>query len=77
MSTAKGFAVVTAGQINVATISPHRRAAIVNWLVVARCLPVRDNCTDEQIEGAWRRYRRSDDHLHEVDITIGLMADKS
>lgn len=76
MSTAKGFAVVTNGQINVATISEHRRAAIVNWLVVARSLPVRDDCTDKQIEDAWRRYRSDADALHEVDISIGPVADK-
>lgn len=50
---AKGWAVYDNGQINVATVSPKRRGAIVNWLVAERALMIFNENTDEEIEEIW------------------------
>ena len=53
MSVAVGFAVVQGGVIDVRTVSPTRRGALVNWLVVAVGLAVRSDWSDYAIERAW------------------------
>ena len=51
---AEAYAVIENDKIDVRTVSPTRRAAIVNWLVVNRgCLILRTT-TDEGIEDLWK-----------------------
>jgi hypothetical protein len=57
MSNAEGWAIIENGRINVRTVSPTRRAAIVNFLVVERGILVMDSATDEQIEQKWKQMR--------------------
>ena len=50
----KAYAVIDGNGINVRTISPARRSAIVNWLVVHKHCPIYQTTTDEQIEEMWK-----------------------
>lgn len=64
---AYGWAVVGAGingEIDVRTVSPERRGAIVNWLVVTGNVFVRSDHTDEQIERMW------DDRRFKADVRV-------
>jgi len=54
---AGGWAVVQDGEINVRTVSPDRRGAIVNWLVAEAHRFVSAHDTDEEIEDRWERDR--------------------
>jgi len=49
----RGWAVIDGGKINVCTVSDTRRAAIVNWLIVQKCVMVLASTTDEEIERLW------------------------
>lgn len=51
-STARGWAVVDDGLIDVRTVSLTRRAAIVNWLVTHGVV-IGSTYSDEQIEALW------------------------
>lgn len=54
MNTVEGWAVIgRTGGISVRTVSPTRRAAIVNWLLTDKGLLATDVATDEQIERQW------------------------
>lgn len=48
-----GFAVVDDLGVNVNTVADTRRAAIVNWLVVAKRCEVLNSFSDRQIEHMW------------------------
>jgi len=61
---AEGWAVVEDGEIDMRTVSPHRRAAIVNWLVVGPGIPVWDDMDDESI------YRLFDIHKGPTTKTV-------
>jgi hypothetical protein len=51
----KGWAAVDPnGEVVIATVSPTRRAAIVNFLVARKNLMVYSADTDEDIEVKWR-----------------------
>lgn len=63
---ARGFAIATAGVIDVSTVSPHRRAAIVNWLHPRQ--PVGFGASEIEIERAWRELRTAEDECIEVEI---------
>lgn len=52
---AKGWAVIDDRGLNVKTVSPTKRAAIVNWLTLTT-LPIREDHTDEEIEYLFERY---------------------
>lgn len=54
---AEGYAVMREGKIDIRTVSPTRRAAIVNDLVVNCACPVFAKTTDAQIEDLWREHR--------------------
>lgn len=45
------------GTINVRTVSPTRRAAIVNWLCTERGMLATHIATDSSIEAAWVHHR--------------------
>ncbi len=49
---ATGYAVVCDSEIDMRTVSPTRRAAIVNWLYV-HGIPLYCSTTDEEIEAFW------------------------
>lgn len=56
MSATTGWAVVSAaGEIDVATVSPSRRAAIVNWLFMRAGREITRYHLDDQIEGWWQK----------------------
>lgn len=50
---AEGWAVIDCTRIDVSTVSPTRRAAIVNWLVTRAGRFISTSTTDEQIEAYW------------------------
>ncbi len=49
---ATGYAVVCNSEIDMRTVGPTRRAAIVNWLYI-HGLPLYRLTTDEEIEAFW------------------------
>lgn len=54
----EGWGVVDADGLNVATVSPTRRGAIVNWLFVVAKRMVLDRYTDTKIEEMMGRVLR-------------------
>lgn len=42
--------------LDVRTVSPTRRAAIINWLVVVAGILVTSNHNDDQINAMWEAY---------------------
>ena len=54
---AKGWAVIEYGEINVRSISPTRRAAIVNWLCTEASAVLSNAATDIEIEELWATKR--------------------
>jgi hypothetical protein len=74
MPEARGWAVVQNGELLVKTVSPTRRAAIVNWLVVEGGLFVQDAWSDAMIETAWEHaHSFKNAELAEVTIRAGVM----
>lgn len=65
---AKGWAIVERGVISVRSVSPTRRAAIVNFLIVSRTITVHNGMSDEFIEQLWNKHRHDAEPL-EVTIT--------
>jgi len=49
----EAWAVIDNGGINIRSVSPTRRAALVNWLVVERQLQATIFATDDDIERMW------------------------
>ena len=47
------YAVILNNEIDLKTVSPTRRAAIVNWLVVNMLCPIYTTTTDAQVEQMW------------------------
>lgn len=57
--TREAWAVVDNGGINIRSVSPTRRAALVNWLVTERQLQATIFATDEDIERTWEANKGS------------------
>lgn len=54
MTTAKGWAVIKHGLIDMKTVADTRRAAIVNWLYLEGTMVYRWT-TDDEIDDMWER----------------------
>lgn len=69
--SAAGWAVVDGERLDVRTVSPTRRAAIVNWLVTTAQENVYAWETDERIDARWERViaLRRGVTVREVSIT--------
>jgi hypothetical protein len=63
-----GFAVVSFGKIDVTTVSPTRRGALVNWLVTSARVPIFQWTSDDEIETSWRQICGRDHQCAEVAI---------
>lgn len=50
-----GWAVIEDNEIDVATISPNRRSAIVNWLIVHHGIRLTVDTPDNEIERLWAK----------------------
>lgn len=66
---ASGFAVRSFGKIDVRTVGPTRRSAIVNWLVTTANIMILRHHTDEHIETLWKGTKGRDHEVIYVDIT--------
>lgn len=66
--SATGFAILSFGRIEIATVSPRRRGALVNWLVTSGRIPIYAWTSDTEIESLWRT-TRGDHECLEVQIT--------
>lgn len=64
-----GYAIneVGRGGLRIDTVSTTRRAALVNWLVTRKDIPVSANWTDDMIEQMWRSMR------HERDFCVKIL----
>ena len=67
MNIATGWAVAEHDKILVKTVSPTRRAAIVNFLVVERSMAILNHHSDHDIERWWTKYGGRAEVI-EVDI---------
>ena len=65
----EAWAVVHKDAINIRTVSPTRRAAIVNWLVVERDYLITNARTDEQIETLWE-LECEDETVEQVHVSL-------
>ena len=64
---ATGWAIrLSDGEIDVRTVSPTRRAAIVNWLVL-NGTEISIMWTDDQIEAAWKAKGL---YVHDIEVDI-------
>lgn len=70
---AMGFAVIDSAGINVASVSPQERGAMVNWLVVCARVPIHDSTSDLEIEASFRRYGTT----HQARVTAVLITEMS
>ncbi len=75
MMKAEGFAIAVGDVIEVRTVSPTERAAKINWLVVARAVPVGDDWSNEVIEKVWKHYTTETD-IQCIAVTIAAKEDK-
>lgn len=64
-----GFAIFSFGRLDVTTVSPTRRGAVVNWLVTSARRPIYAWTTDGEIEGLWRGLHGPDHECAMVLIT--------
>lgn len=69
MSTATGYAIMDGNFIRVETVSPTRRAALVNWLVVEGFV-VSSNATNDDIEAVWEANKPSWVKVVQVSIKV-------
>jgi hypothetical protein len=56
---AEAWAVVEGGKINIRSVSPTRRAAIVNWLCTEVKMLALNTATDVDIERVWEANKGS------------------
>jgi hypothetical protein len=68
-----GWACVTGDLILVKTVSPTRRAAIVNFLVTERSMMIYAHHTDDDIARAWAKYHGRSEV---VEVTISVAPQK-
>ena len=68
MIEASGWAVIENGEINVRSVSPTRRAAIVNFIATDRGVMHRARHTDALIEDVWQKLK-GDADVFEIRIT--------
>jgi len=54
---ASGWAIIDNDEIKVRTVSPTRRAALVNFLLVERLVAVLEDTSDEAINQLWEQHR--------------------
>lgn len=66
---ADGWAIIEDIGIDVSSVSPTRRSAIVNWLITRKGIMVYHTTTDEKIEALW-----SADHGNARAIPIKISA---
>lgn len=66
-----GWAVIENEQINLRSVSPTRRAAIVNFLVTDRGRYISNSTSDHEIEAMFSRDRRG---ATAVEVTIEVAA---
>lgn len=69
-----GYAVVSFDQVDVSTVSPTERGAIVNWLVTSARIPVYAWSSDDQIFKTWRGVKGRDHHVMPVSIIACTVA---
>lgn len=72
MSTVIGWGIkdTRTGEVSVATVSPTRRAAIVNWLVAACRVPIADGMRDGLIETIWNKHSQEESRARVVMVRI-------
>lgn len=63
-----GYAVASFGVLDVSTVSPTERGAIVNWLVTYARIPVYAWSSDDQVFQTWRGVKGRDHHVMPVSI---------
>lgn len=72
---ADGYAVTAFGNILVPTVSPTRRAAIVNYLVAAAGVLIDITWTDEAIEEMWKAHKSGEIRCVKVEIHYAGLGD--
>ena len=65
----RGWAVCHKNIVQVATVAPTRRAAIVNWLATDKDIMALAECPDDVLEKLWKTLR---DDADVVEVAIKL-----
>lgn len=68
-TSAKGYAVLKNGDINVRTVSPTPIAAMVNWLITDARILIIHGTPEEEIRRVWEKYREGAE-LVAVTVTV-------
>ena len=63
-----GYAISVAGDIDIKTVSPTPRGALVNFLATEREILITNSWTDERIRQAWDMLARPGEQLVMVEI---------
>lgn len=67
---ARGYAIAIEGKILVETVSPHARAATVNWLVTGGGQVILKHHTDADIKRMWFDLKPDTAEIVEVEIRV-------
>ena len=65
-----GWAVTVDDKIDMRTVGPTRRAAIINWMVSERGELITSFSTDRSIDMKWSRYECDDVKVQQVNVEI-------
>ncbi len=65
-----GWAVTVGGEIDMRTVGPTRRSAIVNWLVVDREELITHFTTDQAIDTLWSVYESENIKVQQVNVEV-------
>jgi hypothetical protein len=72
MNAARGYAVVENGSIDMRTVSPTRRGAVVNWLVVRGGQMITNSMSDGEIEELWVHHHRAHGQINVHMVTVSV-----
>lgn len=70
MNTAQGFAVADDTGILVKTVSPTRRAAIVNWLITECGVMVSNSFTEGEVERLFSTHQQEKPGAEVIEVEI-------
>lgn len=65
-----GWAVTVDDKIDMRTVGPTRRAAIINWMVTERKELITNFTSDRSIDMKWSRYENGEVRVQQVDVKI-------
>ena len=72
-----GWAVTVGGKIDMRTVGPTRRSAIINWMVVDQGEVITHLTTDQAIDTMWSAYEGENVKVQQVNVEVVTSRTKS